>query len=226
MVLQASIFNMFAKSPILPLQLHMAKADQCAQALLPFIGAVIAQSWEEAGRCLRIINDLEHEADEMKSKLRLQLPRGLFLPLPRADLLELLQLQDAIANRAKDIAGLVFGRRMRFPPSLAELLPSFLQNCLKASSQALAAIGEVQGLVNTGFSGAEIKILEAMIRTLNRIEHETDEEQIRLRQYLFSEESQLAAVDTIFFYKMIDWVGAIADDAQEVGGRVQLFLAR
>lgn len=226
MVLQASIFNMFAKSPIRPLQLHMAKADQCAQALVPFFTAVIAKNWDEAAQHLNTINTLEHEADEMKSNLRLQLPRGLFLPLPRADLLELLHLQDEIANRAKDIAGLVFGRRMQFPIGLAERLPDFLHRCLTASAQALTTIEEIHGLVMTGFSGAEVKILEEMIQTLNRIEHETDEEQMQLRQRLFDAESQLPAVDTVFFYKLIDWIGAIADDAQEVGGRVQLFLAR
>ena len=51
----------------------------------------------------------------IKRKLRVRLHHGLFLPVPRAELLSLLQIQDNIANQAEDIAQLMLGRRMVFP---------------------------------------------------------------------------------------------------------------
>ena len=41
------------------------------------------------------------------------------MPVPREDLLELLLVQDKMANRAKDVSGIVFGRKMVIPPVIA-----------------------------------------------------------------------------------------------------------
>lgn len=45
----------------------------------------------------------EHEADDMKHVLRHHLPKGLFMPVDRRDLLDVLMMQDAVINQAKDI---------------------------------------------------------------------------------------------------------------------------
>ncbi|HBP75141.1 MAG TPA: phosphate transport regulator, partial [Alcanivorax sp.] len=37
---------------------------------------------------------------------------------------------------------------------------------------------------------------------------------------------ELPPVDVIFLYKIIEWIGDLADRAQKVGGRLQLLLAR
>ena len=50
--------------------------------------------------------------------IRLHLPRRLFLPVSRADLLELIEAQDKIVNKIKDISGLMLGRRMQFPADI------------------------------------------------------------------------------------------------------------
>ena len=53
-----------------------------------------------------------------------------------------------------------------------------------------------------------------------------DEQQIQIRSQLFKLESELPPVDVIFLYKIIEWIGDLADRAQKVGGRLQLLLAR
>ena len=37
--------NMFARSPIRPLEEHMAKVHACVKQLLPFFDAVFAKNW-------------------------------------------------------------------------------------------------------------------------------------------------------------------------------------
>jgi hypothetical protein len=44
----------------------------------------------------------------------------------RRDLLELLTMQDKVANKAKDIAGLILGRKMEFPESIGPQLREFV----------------------------------------------------------------------------------------------------
>ena len=48
----------------------------------------------------------------------------------------------------------------------------------------------------------------------------------RCRKILFRLEKDLPPVDVIFLYKIIDWIGDLADRASRVGGYLQLLLAR
>lgn len=218
--------NMFGRSPIRPLEEHMAKVHACVSQLGPFFEAVFQQKWSAVELIQQDIVRLENEADDLKRDLRLHLPKGLFLPVSRSDLLELLTVQDRLANKAKDIAGIVFGRRMVFPDVIAEQFTDFLKRCIEASKQADKAIHELDELLETGFSGSEIKLVEAMIAKLSRIERDTDDKQIRLRHIMFDLESTLPPVNVIFLYKVIEWTGELADRAREVGDRLQILLAR
>ena len=53
-----------------------------------------------------------------------------------------------------------------------------------------------------------------------------DEIQIAVRRQLFEIEKNLSPVDVIFLYMVIKRVGELADNAQTVGGRLHLLLAR
>lgn len=218
--------NMFGRSPIRPLEEHMGKVHDCVKELFPFFEAVLAQNWSQVEVIQKTIANLEHEADELKRDLRLHLPKGLFMPVSRSDLLELLNVQDRLANRAKDIAGMVLGRKMEFPDPIPSPFMDFLTRCIDASKQANTAIHELDELLETSFSGNEIKLVESMLAKLSNIERETDNKQIRLRQILFDFEQTLPPVNVMFLYKIIEWTGDLADRAREVGDRLQILLAR
>ena len=65
-----------------------------------------------------------------------------------------------------------------------------------------------------------------MIRKLDKIEHDTDKIQVKIRYALFEIEKELPPVDVMFLYKVIEWTGEVADLSQRVGSRLQLMLAR
>ncbi len=222
----SSILNLFGRSPIGPLEEHMAKVHACVELLVPFFRAALAQDWKETEVLQQSIVQLENEADAVKRDLRIHLPNSLFMPVARSDLLELLSMQDRLANKAKDIAGVVFGRRMVFPEVTTNLFFEFLKRCVEASHQANAAIHELDELLETSFSGSEIKIVEGMIADLWQIERDTDDMQIHLRLKLFEMEDKLAPVDVVFLYKVIEWTGDLANYAQDIGDRLQILLAR
>jgi predicted phosphate transport protein (TIGR00153 family) len=218
--------NMFGRSPIRPLEEHMAKVHACVMELTPFFDAVLNKDWLQVEAYQKKVAQLENQADEIKRDLRVHLPKGLFMPVSRSDLLELLTVQDRLANKAKDIAGMVLGRKMVFPDAITALFLEFLKRCIDASQQANTAIHELDELLETGFSGNEVKLVEGMITKLSKIERDTDEQQIHLRQILFGIEEKLPPVNVIFLYKIIEWTGDIADRAQDIGDRLQILLAR
>jgi predicted phosphate transport protein (TIGR00153 family) len=221
-----TISNMFGSSPVRPLQKHMKKVQVCISQLTPFFDAVLSENWDAATKVRGEITRLENEADDLKRALRLNLPKSLFMAISRRDLLEVLTMQDKIANKAKDITGLIIGRQMVFPESFGPLLKEFIQRSIDASAQAQKAINELDELVETGFRGKEVELVEDMIKTLDKIEGDTDKIQVRVRTELFAIESKLNPVEVMFLYRIIDWIGDLGDLSQRVGSRLELMLAR
>lgn len=221
-----SFLGVFAKSPIKPVIEHINQIHTCALALKPFFEAVYSDDWVAAEKAQKEISNLEKVADGTKREIRLNLPGGLFMPVERADLLELVSVQDRIANKAKDIAGLVTGRQLAIPEALKENFLSYLLRCLDASDKARETINEFDDLLETGFRGRERKLVDGLIAELDAIEHDTDEMQVRLRRGLRSVETEMNPVDVMFLYQILDWVGDLADLSERVGNRFELMLAR
>ena len=218
--------KIFGHSPFIAMQEHMDIANQCVHQLTPFFKAVLKEDHAVARAVYKEIGKLENKADTLKKKLRLQMPKGLFMPVARRDLLELLLVQDRAANQTKDIAGLIVGRKMVFPEKVAILLPDYVKRCESACKQAKTVINELDELVETGFAGKEIKIVTSIIQELDSIEKDTDRMQIKIRAALMKIEKNLPPVDVMFYYKIIEGVGEVADIAQRIGSRVELLLAK
>jgi uncharacterized protein len=226
MVTKNPFANIFAASPFAPLQAHMSKVKECVDLLDAFFKACHQGNWESATELQGKISDLENEADQIKKDLRANLPNSLFLPVPRTDLLELISVQDKMANKAKDIAGLILGRKLQFPESLQAELDIFVARCLEAVAQAAIAIEELDELIETGFKGREVKLVEKMLSKLDKIEHDTDSLQRKLRAQLFVIENDLSPIQVMFMYKLIEWIGDLADRAQSTGNRLEILVAR
>jgi hypothetical protein len=220
------IFNLFGNSPVKPLQKHMEAVDVCVGELLHFLSAVAQENWPLAETLQLKIVALENEADALKRDLRLHLPKSLFLPVSRSDLLDLLSMQDRLANCARDIAGLMIGRKMVLPDTIKEDSLTFATRCIEATHQAKKAIDELHELFETGFSGTEVHIIEDMIAQLPLIEHDTDLLQIKIRKKLFLVEDSMPPVHVMFLYKIIELLGDIANISQKVGSRLQALLVR
>ncbi len=217
--------NIFGSSPVQPLEQHMDISYRCAQQLKPFVAAVVDGDWDEATRVRTAIEELEHEADELKKQIRLQMPKSLFMPVPREDLLELLLVQDRIANRARDVSGLIIGRQMTIPEAIAERYQDFVERNVDAAKQARKSVRELDELFTAGFRGAEVSLVADLIEKLDQIETETDDQQASLRRALFQIEKSLDPIDAMFLYKVIELTGDVADMAERVGRRLELLLS-
>ncbi len=220
------ISALFGPSPIRPIQEHMAKAQSCIALLGDFLEASFSKNWKEAEEIQQAIHKKENEADTLKREIRTHLPRSLWLPVARNDLLEMLHIQDHLANRARDIAGIMLGRKIEIPEELVECLRDYYQKNLNTSAQALKAINELDELLETGFRGREATLVEELVVELDELEHQSDVSQIKLRAMLFQMEDSLPPVHVMFLYKIIDRLGELADISQKVGSRLLLLIAK
>ena len=219
------IGNLFGRSPVRPMQSHMAAAVACAREVLPFAEAMAAGDLEAMERHREEIERLEHEADAIKNEIRSHLPRRFFMAVERRDMLEILEAKDSIADSAQDVAELAVLRRMTVPGRLSEPLLLLVRRVIDTCAQAERVINELDELLETGFGTRESGRVEEMANELNRIESETDVLAERLQRKLSSMEAELG-VGTVFWWELINWVADLADYAERVGNRIRLLIAR
>ena len=226
MAQKSTIPMLFGKSPFTALQTHMREVVDCARDVRPLIQALADSDQAEVDKIKNRIFEREAKADEIKNELRLHLPKSLFMPVDRRDLLEILHLQDTIANRAQDIAGLLFERKMTIPPFMQEPLIALTARCIDTCEHSLSVIEELDELLALGFRGREAEKVNDMLKELNDIEDETDELGIALARALFEHEDEMKPVSVMMWYQLIEWIGDLADYAEKVGDRLRLLIAK
>ena len=221
----AFIGNLFGRSPIRPMQEHMHAAVECARQVLPLFEEMARGDTAAVSVRRQEIDRLEHEADRIKNEIRSHLPNRMFLAVERRDMLEILDYQDSIADTAQDIAETADMRGMVVPPDLVEPFLDLVRRVIAACEQAQRVIDELENLVETGFRGRGVARVDEMIDELSRIETETDELEERVQRKLFPMEDELG-ISAMFWYKLIDLTGRMADYAERVGNRLRLLTAR
>jgi predicted phosphate transport protein (TIGR00153 family) len=226
MVIQNSLMQLFGSSPFKPLQEHIRVVIDCANEVPRIFEAALDHDLPKVKLIRGRINTLENEADEIKNELRAHLPKSLFLPVDRRDLLEILDLHDSIADTAQDIAGMMFVRHMTLPDEMREPLMDLTARCVDACNHLGKIMEEMDELVGTGFRGAEADKVIYMIDELNKIETDTDIHAIRLMRLLFENEEEIGPVLTVMWDRVIHWVGDLANYAEQSGNRHRLLLAR
>jgi predicted phosphate transport protein (TIGR00153 family) len=218
--------KLFAQSPFTALQLHMRVVVECAREVQPLFDALIEGDQDLVLTIKDRIFEKEAEADQLKHELRQNLPKSLFMPVDRRDLLEVLLLQDTIANVAQDIAGLLIERKMSIPEFLSEPLLELTARCIDTVEHAAKVIEELDELLAIGFRGREVDRVDVMLTQLNEIEDETDVLGIALARALFDHEDELKPVSVMMWYQIIEWIGDLADYAEKVGDNIRLLIAK
>ena len=221
-----SIANLFGRSPFKALQEHMRTVKKCAAQVTKLFEALCDGDQEKVKAIKDRIFELESEADAIKNELRAHLPKSMFMPVDRRDLLEVLDLQDSIADTAQDIAGLLVERKMEVMEGMHQPLLNLVRRCVDACDQATHIIERLDELVETGFRGPQSESVIELVDQLNKIESDTDQMGLELARSLFAHEDNMKPVSVVFWYNLIIMIGELADYAEKVGNRLRLMLAR
>ncbi len=218
--------GLLRKSPFKPVQEHMRTVFSCVCLLPSLFDALYEGDKEQLIEIANEIAHLESEADKIKSKLRLQLPKSLFMPVDRRDLLTLLRDQDAIADYVEKISQVLTSRDMEVPEEIKGLLDELIEATMEISFEAKLMIEELDELVQVGFGGREHDKVIQMIAGVRKSEHNVDNILHRIKRALFEAEDKLPPISVIFWYQLIDILGDISDKAENMSDRLLLFLSK
>ena len=218
--------KLLGSSPFKPLQAQMHLVNECVSEVPAMFDALLSNDNEALMTRAKNIAEKEGEANKLKHEMRAHMPKSLFMPVDRRDLLEMLEMQDTMADTSKHIAGLLTERSMQVPEGMNDSLIEFVKACAGTCHQTTAIIEELDELIEAGFRGREADKVEIMVIKLNNLEQSTDEMAYALKQQLFAMEEKLDPVSVMMWYQLIQWIAEIADFAEDVGERMSLMVAR
>jgi uncharacterized protein len=219
-----TIFNIFGKSPFAPLQEHMENVAICVYKLPLLFQALEAHNLPLLDQIAQEIYDVEHKADLIKNGIRSDLPKSLFLPIDRSQLLEVLSIQDKIADTVEDVAVLLTLKPLELLIEFKDIFSLFIKKNIEAFEGVLYIIREVQDLIESSFGGLEADRVKIMIDQVVFKEHEVDLIQRELIKKLFQAESSLTFITFYQWQKIFESIAAISNLSENLANRIRLTL--
>lgn len=218
------ISKLFGKSPFEPLHQHMLKVKACVGLVRPLMDAFLKGEQEKVKDVARKIFKAEHDADMVKKEIRSRLPKSIFLPVARGDILRFLKEQDNIADSAEDLAALLILRKTTVPEELKEKLKNFVDKVLETYEVAMTVSSEIKLLAETSFGGEEAHKVMELIEQLKLKEWEADKAQMTAAKKMFSIEKKLDPVSVMMWMHIFRELGTLANHAENAGDQMRLML--
>ena len=222
----ATLERLFGRSPFGALQEHMHIVKECVNLIIPFFEAEISGDKEKAKSIAHQIFELEDKADDVKNTLRDNLPRSLFMPVNRHDLLEMLHIQDQIADTAQDISTILTLRHLTIPDHIVADLREYVDSSIKVCYMAVEISERFDKLLDSSFLGTEAQRVLGMITELNKLERENDQAGLNLARKIVGIEKNLTPVEVFLWFKLSDLIGDLADYAQKMANLMRLTIAK
>ncbi|MBD3868087.1 MAG: TIGR00153 family protein [Acidobacteria bacterium] len=220
-----NFFPILGKSPFGPIQAHMNKAYETAMVLPSFFDAFLGKNVEKTSEIRKAILLMEHEADLLKNDIRDNLPKSMFLPVDRRDLLSLLHHQDAIADLAEDIVIVAtLQDNLTLPDDLHAPFLEVVDLSLKTCKKAKKTVGEMQNLLASSFGGDEATTVLGMIDSIGKAEYQVDKLVYALAKDLYRREEEIGVTSLLLWQKMLQLVGRLANSAESIGDHLRLML--
>ena len=218
------ISKLFGKSPFEPLYQHMCKVKECVDLVKPLIDALLVGDDKKVEEYAKKIFKAEHEADLVKKEIRTGLPKSIFLPVARGDILRFLKEQDNIADSAEDLAVLITLRKMTVPEDFKDELKDFVDKVLKTYEMAMTVSSEIKILAETSFGGVEAHKVMDLIEELKVREWKADKAQMKAAKKMFSIEKKLDPVAVMMWMHIFGELGSLANHSENAGDMLRTML--
>jgi predicted phosphate transport protein (TIGR00153 family) len=219
----ATIGRLFGKSPFAPLQAHMEKVALCVERVPELFDLLRKKDHAGIAILAKEISKLEHGADLTKNDIRNQLPKSLFMPVDRGSLLEILALQDCLADKAEDIGVLLTFRDLELIPELDALFIPFLQKNMDTYFAVQKIVQELNDLLETSFGGVEAVKVRDMVHNVAHLEHEVDIQQRELLKMLFRQDDLPTPVFNLWLL-VTEAVADLSNLSEKLAHRIRMTL--
>jgi len=125
------------------------------EKLKKIVDLLIKKDLDKIEKLAEELSNLEHEADLTKNDIRNHLPKSLFLPIDHRQFLEILSVQDSIADKAEEIGILLTLRLEALFQDFTIDIPSLFNKNSEVFWAVKKIIEEMDALLESSFGGLE-----------------------------------------------------------------------
>lgn len=220
------ISKVFGATPFGPLLEHAKKVHECVKLICPLMEALTKEDYEEVRQLQDQVSKLEYEADQIKHKIRENLPRRYLLPVAREDIDVYLHQQDHIADAVEDFAVILIIRPTRIHPGLREEFITFVNHVVSVADRLMVAAEEMQNLAETSFGGAEARKVLGLVTGLGEEEWKADRMQRQLSMHIYEREDELDPITILFYEKILIALSGVANAAENTGDVLRTMIVK
>jgi predicted phosphate transport protein (TIGR00153 family) len=222
-----SVFDVVAQSPFIHLEIHAKKGVLAVERLANAMEAYFAEDQALLDALTTEIDELEHDADKLKQKVRAGIPSSVRLPVDKKDLLSFLKQQDSIADYAQASAYWMTLRPCKnVPEEIKKGFLELMEICLKTTRLYDQLAGEIYKLLATSFSKEEINDTLAIIPEVEKLEHDVDVMETALLKKIFEHEDVIGGAGVCHLIGLVERIGGIADKSASAADRLRTMILR
>ena len=199
---------------------HLSVALHCMELFIEQLNSLFSGDWEKINEIERIIYRKEREGDKLRRKNEYLFSEGLLFPSDRMLFINLSEEIDKVIDKIQQVSRILTLRK----PSQEAI--EFLKD-----PRVMKYLEVTKKSVETLYSSA-ISLLESREASLKKAheveeyESEADELKLELLRKLYSEERKINILSLLQLEKLILWIDAISDKAEDASDVIILITSK
>jgi predicted phosphate transport protein (TIGR00153 family) len=222
---RAPIAQTIRKSPFRGLQEHFKYIRFGITAWKKAILYYLNEDFANFKKFAIMVDKYEQKADDIKGNIRNHLPKFIFLPIEKSDLLNLLKETDGILDGAKDVIVLMDMRNTKIPDEMNKEFKELLNRAIEPVETLEKVMDMMKIILESSFGGKPREEMKKYIHEIHKLEHESDLIEKKISKQLFNNE-ELDPISVMHLLKIVDRFGCVADSAENAGDRIRAMLAK
>lgn len=216
--------SMFVTSPFKGIQEHAEVVKECAWAFQQAMECYVSNKCQTFEELRKEVTKLESEADAIKRRIRGHLPIGTLMPVSKFQLFRYLREQDGVLDAVEDALDWVSYRtRPGIPTELEKDFNLLIDAAVEPIEELSKMVKEARAYFRT-YNENQRKLVKNIIRNLRRFEHHADICEDEFKRKVFHIESDATSV--FHMIRLAEFVGSIADHAENAGDMMRAMLAK
>ena len=216
----STIGKLFGRSPFGQIQQHMDQVSKCIHKMSEAIEVVKAGRFQELERFSVEVSQLEHQADQIKDDLRGRLLKRVFMPIDRAEVLEIISLQDSLADTAEDVCKVLTLKPLPMPDDLKQDFDQFIEFNLQAFTIVASVIKQLDELIESGFGGLEAERIRGLAKDVAFAEHQADVIQLQLLKKLYAHDADMSVGEFHLWMRLTRLLSRISNVSENLANRI------
>lgn len=216
--------KLFTRAPFDYLELHMEKVTACLVKLQEIFTHFEAGQGEKIKPLADKVSEFEHEADLIKNDIRSSLPKSFLFPIDKGNFLEILTLQDNIADSAEDVAGYLTIKELKIFDEIKEDFQKFVEKIFETSFDVKNIMLNLDELLEASFGGPIAETTRAQIDQVAYKEHQADLIKHRLIKCIFQRAEELKTADFFLWIRLVEEMQGLAHFAEKLALRIGMIL--